>query len=80
MSADNTFKVHIANIAESAKKMASWVLRTFETRERTPMMTLYMTLVRPLLEYSSPIWTPTSQEEIKNLKTFRSHLSKRSKV
>ena len=41
ISADNTFKVHISNIAESAKKMASWVLRTFETRERIPMMTLY---------------------------------------
>ena len=79
MSADNTFKVHIANIAESAKKMASWVLRTFETRERTPMMTLYKTLVRPLLEYSSPLWTPTSKEEIKKLEDIQKSFVKKIK-
>ena len=79
MSADNTFKVHIANIAESAKKMASWVLRTFETRERTPMMTLYKTLVRPLLEYSSPLWTPTSKEEIKKLEDIQKPFVKKIK-
>ena len=30
------FKQHIANIVESAKRMSSWVLRTYATREKTP--------------------------------------------
>jgi len=47
-----SFKQHITNIAESAKRMSAWVFRTFYTRERLPLMTLYKSLVRPLLEYA----------------------------
>ena len=32
LSADATFKTHINNIVESAKNMASWILRTFQAR------------------------------------------------
>ena len=67
MSNDCTFHQHINNIVESAKIMSSWVLRTFSTRERIPMMTLYKSLVRPLVEYSSALWSPIAKGEIKKL-------------
>ena len=41
MSDDCSFKKHITNIVEAAKKKCSWVLRTFKTSQRIPMMTLY---------------------------------------
>ena len=65
------FRQHIHNIAEAAKKMSSWILRTFETRERVPMMILYKSLVRPLMEYSSPLWNPINKDDIKTLEAIQ---------
>jgi len=67
LSGDCSFKKHINNIIESAKRMSSWILRTFDTRDKTPMLTLYKSLVRPLLEYSSPLWSPISKGDIQKL-------------
>ena len=67
MSADTTFTEHINKIIESAKRMSSWVLRTFNTRDRIPMLTLYKSLVRPLLEYSSALWSPNKKGDIQRL-------------
>ena len=71
------FKQHIANIVESAKRMSSWVLRTFATREKIPMMTLFKTLVRPLLEYSSPLWSPTAKGDIQKLEEVQKSFIKK---
>ena len=62
-----SFQQHITNIVESAKRMSAWGFRTFTTRERLPLMTLYKSLVRPLLEYSSALWCPISKADIKRL-------------
>ena len=40
--------------------MASWILRTFRTRARVPMLTLYKSLVLPILEYCLVLWCPLS--------------------
>ena len=71
LSADTTFKDHISNIIASAKRMSSWVLRTFTTRERIPMLTLYKSLIRPLLEYSSPLWSPIAKGDIQRLEEIQ---------
>ena len=71
MANNCSFQQHITNITESAKRMSAWVLRTFTTREKTPMMTLYKSLVRPLVEYSSALWTPISKADIKRLEDIQ---------
>ena len=71
LSQDCLFKQHLSNIIESAKRMSSWILRTFETREKIPMLTLYKSLVRPLLEYSSPLWSPIAKGEIQRLEEIQ---------
>jgi len=55
MASTNGFKSQIHKIANQAKKMASWILRTFRTRDKIPMLTLYKSLVRPFLEYCLPL-------------------------
>ncbi|KAK2140292.1 hypothetical protein LSH36_1404g00024 [Paralvinella palmiformis] len=37
MSKDGTFKTHIKNVVDAAKKMCGWILRTFRTREVSPI-------------------------------------------
>ena len=71
MTNDCKFNTHISRVAESAKKMASWILRTFETRETQPMLLLFKSLGRPLLEYASPLWTPIDKAEINLLERIQ---------
>jgi len=72
MLEDNlAFKQHIDNITESAKRMSAWVFRTFNTREQLPLMTLYKSLVRPLVEYSSALWSPISKADINKLEAIQ---------
>ena len=71
LSADATFKTHISNIVEAAKKVSSWILRTFKTREKTTMLTLYKSLVRPILEYSSVLWSPITKGEIQRIEAIQ---------
>ena len=66
-----SFKQHITNITETAKRMSAWVFRTFSTRERLPLMTLYKSLVRPLVEYSSALWSPTAKTDIDKLEEIQ---------
>ena len=60
MSDDNKFNKQIDQVITKAKNMASWILRTFRTRARVPMLTLYKSLVLPILEYCSVLWCPLS--------------------
>ena len=71
LSSNATFKTHINQIIESAKNMASWILRTFKTREKIAMLTLYKSLVRPILEYASALWSPISKGEIQRLEQIQ---------
>ena len=52
------FQPHINKIVKDARSKAGWIFRVFETRETTPMITLYKSLVLPILEYCSQLWTP----------------------
>ena len=57
--------------------MASWVLRTFISRDVTTMMLLYKSYVRSHLEYCCPLWSPHMQcENIKLEAVQRSFTAK----
>ena len=66
MSSDLTFKKHIVNMVGKAVAISAWILRTFKTRESYPMKTLLKSLLVPLLEYGSVLWSPNDQY-LKNL-------------
>ena len=77
LSSDATFKVHINNIIESAKRTSAWILRTFKARDKLTMMTLYKSLVRPILEYASVLWNPTAKGDIQRIEEIqRSYIRK----
>ena len=41
------FNHHISMVAANGRKLTGWVLRTFATREREPMITLLKSLIIP---------------------------------
>ena len=71
MSADGTFKQHINNICQSARNMCSWILRTFESRSPDLMLTLWKSLVIPILDYCSQLWSPSKVGEIQQIEDLQ---------
>ena len=60
MSNDCSFKDQITAIIEKAKNLISWILRTFSSRSFKCMITLYKSLVVPIIEYCSVLWSPNT--------------------
>lgn len=58
ISNDLTWTKHITEVVSRARVMSGWVLRTFSTREKDPMTTMWNSQVRSILDYSSPLWSP----------------------
>ena len=48
---------HTSNIARSSRMKLGWIIRTFQTRDRTTMLTLWKELVIPILDYCSQLWS-----------------------
>lgn len=63
MSEDATFTTHIQIVVKKARVQVGWILRTFMTREREPMLALYKALVITLLEYCCQLWNPWKSRE-----------------
>ena len=65
--ADGGFEKHISNVATSANQKCAWILRTFRTRDRFPLLILWKSLVRPILDYCSQLWCPTAPGQINTI-------------
>ena len=64
-------------MTKKARRRAGWILRVFSTRNAEPMLLLYKTLVRPILEYCSQLWAPTTIGQIRKVeKVQRNFTSK----
>ena len=67
MSNDATFDQHILSMREKIMKKTGWALRTFRTRERLPMMTIWKSLVMPYHDYCSQLWSPIKTGMIQSI-------------
>ncbi|KAK3894455.1 hypothetical protein Pcinc_001802 [Petrolisthes cinctipes] len=77
LTCDGSFTTHITNATKKARSQAGWILRTFRTRDAIPMLTLYKSLVLPLLEYCCQLWSPWKVGEKQSLEAVqRSFTSK----
>ena len=61
----------INSIVEKAKNLISWILRTFKARDYVTMITLYKSLVIPILEYCSVLWSPINNGSIQQLESIQ---------
>ena len=71
MSEDVTFKENIEIMVKRGKRMAGWALRTFKSRDKTVMLTLYKALIRPFIEYGCQVWSPQNAGEITKLENIQ---------
>ena len=71
MSNDGSFTDHIQKVCSVAKRISSWILRTFTTRERVPMLTLWKSLMQPHLDYCCQLWSPEKNMDINELEDIQ---------
>lgn len=71
MSCDGTFSKHITEVVSKANQMCGWILRTFKTRDRTPMLTLWKSLVRSNIDYCCQLWNPTKTGEVQAIEQIQ---------
>ena len=72
---DFNFNAHINQISIKAGLKVSWILSAFKSRTSHVLMTLYKSLVRSLIEYCCPLWSPYSINEIQNLEAVQRRLT-----
>ena len=71
------FNQHIAHIVHKARIRARLILRSFVSRDCNILTKAFVTYVRPLLEYCSPIWSPSSISNIKKIEATQRNFTKK---
>ena len=60
MSHEGTFDAHIDKIIKKARQKIGWFCRSFLSRDKQFMRKMFITYIRPQLEYCSALWSPQS--------------------
>ena len=71
MSNDATFNTHICTLTMKIRNLASWILRTFQSREKLLLLTMWKTLVLPIHDYCSQLWSPHKVGHIQQLEDIQ---------
>ena len=69
-NADSSYSTHISAIVKRASRASAIMFKAFSTRNVKFQMKLYAAYIRPILEYASPVWCPSSiglSQEIENV-------------
>jgi hypothetical protein len=67
LSEDLSFNTHINRICTTANRTLGFVKRNIQTQNKKVKETAYKTLVRPQVEYSSPVWSPYTKQNINKI-------------
>ena len=67
LTSSMSFSPHINNIVAKASKMLYFIRRNLSKCTKDVKSTVYLSLVRPILEYSSPVWDPYLLADIQSI-------------
>ena len=70
------FSAQCIRAERKAQKILGYVKRVFHYRNKTTVLTLYNSMVRPLLEYAAQFWSPNMQADIKRLERVQERATK----
>ena len=79
MFGDCTFNYHISSLSKKCANLSVWILRTFDTRDRVTILTMFKSIVLSRLDYGSQLWSPFLIKHITQLeklqRSFTKHLT-----
>lgn len=70
------FRIHIRNMVAKANSRLGLIKRNFKNLDPEIFLPIYKTLIRPLLEYCSPIWNPSIKEDISEIEKVQRRATK----
>jgi len=70
-SASFSYSIHICNIVKKARNKLSWCLSVFKSRSQITILTLFTSLIRPIVEYCSVVWDPSKITDISLLESIQ---------
>jgi len=71
------FSCHYDNIVAKAHQRASLILRCFLCRDPSVLFRAFVTFVRPVLEYCSPVWSPVYKCDIDQIEAVQRRFTKK---
>ena len=79
MSKDCSFDSYISSLSRKCNNLAGWILRSFVSRDRLTMLTLFKSLVISRLDYASQLWSPHKISQITQIekvqRSFTKHIT-----
>ena len=73
---DLSWGKHVSYIVNKANKVLGVIKRSVENDIRIAFSCLFTSLVRPILEYSAPLWSPYQKKDIESLEKVRRRASR----
>jgi len=70
------FNKHITSSVNRANQKLGMIRRSFEYMDRDMFVTLYKSLIRPLLEYATVIWSPLFKKDIVAIENIQRRATK----
>jgi hypothetical protein len=70
------YKTHIEKAIGKAMRIYGWITRSLITRESCVIIRTYKSLIRPILEYCSSVWSPSRRDLISNLERVQRKVTK----
>ena len=55
---DGSFDIHIENLVKKVKRLTGWILRSFLNISVQFMKRMWISIIRPHLDYCSQLWAP----------------------
>jgi len=69
--------LHISDIVAKAHRLSNAIHRCFISRDVHMLTRAFLVYVRPLLEFSSPIWSPHYKQDIELIERVQRRFTKR---
>lgn len=74
-----TFAEHCSYVVSNASRRVGLVYRAFSSRDAQFMIGMFVTYVRPLLEYNTEVWSPVYLRDIDKVESIQRSFTKRIK-
>jgi ribonucleases P/MRP protein subunit RPP40 len=71
------FDYHVRHVVMKARSVAGRILRSFSSRNTFVILPLFDSIVRPILEYATPVWNPGLAKHTKAIESVQRSVTKR---
>lgn len=63
-------------VSSKARRITGLMLRTFSSRRRTVILPMLKSIIRPIVEYATPVWNPCLKKDIAEVERVQKKVTK----